>query len=478
MKPTATEHPRKPRYGDRFSVTIERLDRRGQGIGTVTWPPFGAFQVAVRHAPPGSSWSVEVVRRRRHRLDARAVECLDPGPHSEQPRCPHFGVCGGCSFQNLTYARQLEELRGIVQRALLAHGWDASTVVEAVLGMPEPYAYRNKMDFTFGTQRWVTAGEPDGVATDFALGLHVPFRHDKVLDIEACEIAFPEAAPIVQSARRLAQEQGLSAWDLKAHEGLLRHLVLRKGFASGEVLGYLVTSAEAPEQIGPFANALVAAHPEITTLVQGIHGGKAQVAWGEWDQVLHGPGWIKERLLGQTFRVQPKSFFQTNTEQAERLIEVVREEVAQGPAQSVLDLYCGTGLLGLMVTPPGGHLVGIEAVASSVQDARENARRLGFPDAVFLEGDVRDHMDLSAYPPPDVIVVDPPRAGLHPKMPAAIDALGAQRLVYVACNVHNAARDMAVLRELGWRLQRARPVDLFPHTPHVECVFTLERAGV
>ncbi len=474
MKPSTTEHTRKPRYGDRITVSIDRLDRRGQGVGQVAWPPFGSFRVCVRHAPPGSTWEVEVVRRRRDRLDARPMQCLDPGPHSRAPQCPHFGVCGGCSFQNLAYEQQLVELAGIVERALQAHGLQ-DVPVQPVIGMPAPYAYRNKMDFTFGTQRWVTSEEPEDAPRDFALGLHVPFRHDKVLDVQACSIAFPEAAGILASARELALEMGLSAWDLKAHVGLLRHLVVRKGFASGEVLVYLVTSEEAPEQVGPWMQALLQRHPEITTLVQGVHGGKAQVAWGEWDKTLHGPGSIEERLFGQPFRIQPKSFFQTNTEQAERLIEVVREEVAQGPSQSVVDLYCGTGLLGLMVTPKGGHLVGVESVASSVQDARENAQRLGFPDAVFLEGDVRDHMDWSAYPQPEVVVVDPPRAGLHPKMPAAIDALGAERLVYVACNVHNAARDMALLGELGWRLQAARPVDLFPHTPHVECVFRLQK---
>ena len=480
-------HARKPRYGDRVTVTIDRLDRKGQGVGRIEWPPFGAFSARVRHAVPGSTWEVEVVRRRRDRLDAKRIECLDPGPHALPARCEHFGVCGGCSFQNLAYSQQLSELRAMVQRALAQAGFADESLVEPVVGMPDPFHYRNKMDFTFGTQRWVQADEPEGVATDFALGLHVPYRHDKVLDVHACSIAFQEAGPIVQSARRLAREQGLSAWDLKQHTGLLRHLVVRKGFASGQILAYLVTSEAAEQQVGPYVMALREAHPEITTLVQGVHSGRAQVAWGEWDHTWFGPGSIEESLLGATFEVQPKSFFQTNTEQAERLLEVVREEVrggapetdreqaASAAPQTIFDLYCGTGLLGLMVTPPGGQLVGIEVVASSVQDARRNAERLGFPQATFLEGDVREHMDLGAYPTPDWVILDPPRAGLHPKMPAAVDALGSSRILYVACNVHNAARDMAVLRDLGWRLVRARPVDLFPHTPHVECVFTLER---
>ncbi len=471
------QNERKPRRGDILNLTIERLDNKGQGVGHVEWPPFESFLVAVRHAPPGSQVEVEVVRRRGSNVDAKRLRWLDHGPHFSQPLCQHFGTCGGCSFQNLAYGRQLEELQGLVTRALQAHDQLGDVAVEPVIGMAEPFGYRNKMDFTFGTKRWLDTDEPEGVQTDFALGLHVPFRHDKVMDVHQCSIAFPGADALVVSARALALKMGLSAWDLKEHAGLLRHLVVRHGLHTDQVLVYLVTSAEAPEQVLPYVKSLCARHPEITTVVQGVHTGLATVAWGERDLILHGPGYIEESLLGTHFRIQPKSFFQTNTLQAERLIEVVREEaqIPQTEDPVVYDLYCGTGILGLMSVPKGGQLVGFEVVASAVEDARGNAERLGHGRAQFVEGDVLEQLGGGAWPAPDVLIVDPPRAGLHPKVVPVLGALPAKRLVYVSCNVKNAARDLVGLAESGWKLVRVRPLDLFPHTPHVECVLTLER---
>ncbi|MEZ6005069.1 MAG: 23S rRNA (uracil(1939)-C(5))-methyltransferase RlmD [Planctomycetota bacterium] len=474
MQTESTGAGRKPRRDDEFVVTLERLDRKGQGVGEIDWPPFGRFTVLVRHGQPGATLRVQVVRRRGARLDARALEVLDPGPHAAQPRCPHFGTCGGCAFQHLSYGQQLVELRGAVQRALAGAG--VTCAVDEVIGMADPFHYRNKMEFTFGTRRWVEPGEAADADQGFAAGLHVPFRHDKVLDVRECHIAFEGADRLLVSLRDAARAAGLSAWDVKDHSGLLRHVVLRNGKHTGQILVYLVTSdQEGVQAIPEFARTWCAAHPEVTTFVHGVNTRPASVAIGEVDHVLVGPGSIEERLLDQTFRIRPTSFFQTNTLAAENLLRVVREEVGESPGRRVLDLYCGTGILGLCVTPAGGELLGLEQVSSSVADARENARQRPDVQATFLEGDVLETLPNWAGPPPDVLIVDPPRAGLHPKVLPLIDGLGSQRLVYVSCNVDKGAADVAVLAALGWELVRVRPLDLFPHTPHVECVLTLER---
>ncbi|MCA9001556.1 MAG: 23S rRNA (uracil(1939)-C(5))-methyltransferase RlmD [Planctomycetes bacterium] len=472
VDPPATE--RKPRKGDRLVVRIERLDSKGQGVGSIEWPVFGTFQVAVRRAPIGATLLVEVVARRSHRIDAKRLEWLDRGPHFVEPACQHYGTCGGCATQNLDYDVQLSELRQFVTDTLNGTGVLGDVQVEAVIGAADPFHYRNKMDFTFGTRRWVEEGEDQDLGQGFALGMHVPFRHDKVMDLKECHIAFEGADAIVNSARRLAVEMGLEPWELRDYSGLLRYLVLRKGFHSGEVLVYLVTSAEAADRIDPFARALVEAHPEITTLVQGINNLPAGVAIGHTERILHGPGTIHESMGGITFELSPRSFFQTNTAQAERLVEVVREEVGGGH-KVVYDLYCGTGLLGLAVTPKDGELIGFEREASSVQDARANARRLGMDNATFVEGDVLERLaeSVAGRPAPDVVIVDPPRVGLHPKVLPGIAELRAPRLVYVSCSIKNAARDIVELQARGYRLQRVRPLDLFPHTPHVEVVLTL-----
>ncbi|MFT7677244.1 MAG: 23S rRNA (uracil1939-C5)-methyltransferase [Planctomycetota bacterium] len=455
---------------------MDRLDRRGPGLGWVTVEPWGQFRVVLRHTPPGRRVLAEVLKRRGTKLECRVVEVLDPGPHGAESRCRHYGMCGGCSWQAVDYGAQLHALEVRVRETLEENGVLGEAEVRAVEGMPDPWGYRNKMDFTFAARRWVEPQEPEGAECAFALGLHAPGRHEKAIDIHECYIAFPEAAAIVGTVRERARALGLEPWDLRDHTGLLRHLVLRKSFATGEVLAFLVTSSRDAERIDPFVAEVLAAHPEIATLVQGVHDRPASVAACDEEHILHGSGTITERLAGLEFELSPQSFFQTNTQQAERLVEVVREELDLQPGATLYDLYSGAGTLGLCVVDPKAKLLGFESVPSAVADARRNAQRNGVPGATFVEGDVLATLaeNTAGLPAPDALVVDPPRAGLHPKVVPAIGALGAPRIVYVSCNVESAAKDLAVLAECGYQLVRARPLDLFPHTPHLECVLTLE----
>lgn len=474
---TPTPASRKPRKGDRLSVLLTSLDRRGPGLGTVEVPPFGEFRVALRHGAPGQRVQVEVRKRRGARLDSRLVEVLEPGPNSADSRCRHFRFCGGCAWQSVAYRAQLEALEARVAWVLDEAGVLGQVEVRAVEGMPDPWAYRNKMDFTFASRRWVEPQEPENAESAFALGLHAAGQHSKALDIHECSIAFPEAAPIVGTVRRLARARELEPWDLRSHSGLLRHLVLRKSWASGEILALLVTSERDAVRIDPLVAEIREHHPEISTFVQGVHSRPASVAACDEEHLLFGSGHITERLAGLDFELSAQSFFQTNTVQAERLIEVVREELDLQAGSNLLDLYCGAGTLGLCLMGQGGSLLGLESVSSAVADARRNAVRNGIETATFVEGDVLHTLreSLAGHPKIDAIVVDPPRAGLHPKVVPAIADLGVPRLVYVSCNVESAARDLAVLAERGYRLVGARPLDLFPHTPHLECVLTVEK---
>jgi len=475
---TRTPTPRSPRCGDRLEVTIERLDERGDGVGPARSlaeeVAAGDLSVAVRASAPGERLAVELLRRRRGRAEARRIERLDPGPHAVPARCPHFGTCGGCAFQTVAYPLQLVELRRLAQEALARA--ELPVEVEPVVGMDDPWHYRNKMDFTFGSRRWIEPHEPPGAPADFALGLHVGGRHDKVLDLERCAIHFRGADELVASARELARAQGLAPWDLRAQRGLLRHLVLRRGMRTGELLVDLVTSCDLPEAIEPYAAAFLARHPEVTTFVQNVNTRAATVAVGERERVLHGEGTIREVVGGLTFALSANSFFQTNTEQAERLFEIVAEEAEVGEGERVFDLYCGTGAIALSLARRGARVVGFESVPSAVRDARANAAANGLAATEFIEGDVLEALGASAGgAAPGVVVVDPPRAGLHPRVVPLVAALGARRIVYVSCNVASAARDLPRLLSEGYALERARPVDLFPHTPHLEIVFRLSR---
>jgi 23S rRNA (uracil1939-C5)-methyltransferase len=377
------------------------------------------------------------------------------------------------------------------------------------------------MDFTFATRRFVEPHEPKGAAdVGFALGLHARGLYQKVIDVGTCEIAFPGASAVVATVRRLARERGLAPWDVREHTGLLRILVLRRaeaGAARGAVLANLVTSAEEPDAIRPLAAAVCAAHPEIATFVQTISTRAAQVTQGERELVLHGAGFVEEELGGLAFRVSAASFFQTNTRAADALARLVAARASGGadaavpgspahdlrpaPAGSrsappavgdlrcesaspaaeppvVYDLCCGAGALGLVVAAraPVREMIGFELVSEAVADARWNAARNGIANARFVAGDLALTLPEADLPPPDVCIADPPRAGLHPKVVAELVRLAPPRVVYVSCNPAAAVRDLVPLVGAGYRATAIEPLDLFPHTPHLECVFTLERA--
>jgi len=468
---------RKPRRDDQLEAEVTGLDRKGQSLGRS-----GEYAVRLRGGVPGDRWRVRVRRRRGARIEADGIELLEAGRDRVEPRCAHASRCGGCSFQQVAYPAQLEAKRELVREALEGAGLGGACEVEPVLGCPEPWAYRNKMEYSFGSRRWVEADEPEGVDASFALGLHPPGFFSKVIDLDECPILFRGGEDILRSAGELAREQGLPPWDVREHTGLLRHLVLRHGVHTDQVMVNLVTSAEDPERTGPFVRALLERHPEITTLVQTVNTGVASTSHGERELVLHGPGYIEEELLGLRFRISARSFFQTNPRQAERLFELVREEAAPTASEVVHDLYSGAGTIALVLAPKVKEVVAFEQVPEAVADARRNAEANGAANVQLLEGDVLALLDglLGAEPTlprPDVCVVDPPRAGLHPRVPPRLLELGARRLVMVSCNIHNGARDAAQLVEGGYRLTRVRPVDLFPHTPHVEVVMTLERTA-
>jgi 23S rRNA (uracil1939-C5)-methyltransferase len=483
--PVASEKPaakaRLPRRGDELAVRIDSFDERGQGVGCVE-----GMRLRMKRAQPGELVRARVLRRRGAEIDALVVQRIEPSPQGTQPACAHYGSCGGCSFQDLAYSAQLSGLQALVEKAFAARGLLSGVAVEPVVPAADRWHYRNKMDFTFGNRRWIEPSEPPDAPADFALGLHAAQMHSKVIDVRSCTIQMPIADAILNSARRLALERRISPWDIRTHTGLLRHLVLRTARATGEVMVNLVTSSASPEIIDDYAAAIVAAHPQITTLVQNVTLRKSAVALGDWERVLHGPGVIHERLLGLSFAIAANSFFQTNTAQAEALFSIVREEASLSGSEVVFDLYCGTGSIALLLAGAARAVFGFELSPAAVADARRNAAENGIQNARFIEGDVLAGLspqgtgwtEEGPRPAPDLCVVDPPRAGLHPRMLPSVVALAPRRIVYVSCNAAAAARDIEHFVRQGYEIARIRPIDLFPHTPHVECVIRLERRDI
>ncbi|MEO0651216.1 MAG: 23S rRNA (uracil(1939)-C(5))-methyltransferase RlmD [Planctomycetota bacterium] len=475
--------PRKPRRDDRFVARVTHLGRKGRpagGIGPYAVEWSGWAGVPRWGAVPGALVEGQIKRRRRDQLEARMLQVVEPSPDAVEPRCPHFGSCGGCAFQDLAYPAQLEVLRRSLADTLAPLEFDSTPQLAPA---PSPFAYRNKMDFTFSNRRWVEGreGPGDGRPTDFALGLHVAGRFEKVLDVEHCAIHFDGADALLSDVRAAALASGLPAWDVREHTGFWRHAVLRRGEHTGETMVHLVTTPVGADDVRERAlqqltATLLERHPQLTCVQHSETERLSTVAVGERQRTLHGTGRIHDELLGVRFAISAESFFQTNTRAAEGMLTWIGERLSDERGGVLHDLYCGAGAIGLTLAARFERVVGVELVESAVTDARANAALNGFEHVDFHLGDVPAVLrGATPLPAPEVVVVDPPRAGLHPDLVETLCSSPPRRLIYVSCNPKSAARDLAPMVAGPYAIEASRAFDLFPHTPHVECVFDLRR---
>jgi 23S rRNA (uracil1939-C5)-methyltransferase len=461
-----------PRRGETIEVEIQGLAFGGPGIARVD-----GFVVFVENGLPGDRVRATVYRRRKQYAEARAVEILSPGPERVPPECSHAGTCGGCRLQELDYAAQLRHKERQV-RECLAHLGRVAAVVRPAVAAPRLYHYRNKMEYSFGAER------ESGALT---LGLHRRGFFDRPFDLDRCHIATPVSSDIVAFVREFARAEGLPPYDLRRHTGLLRFLAVREAVRTGQVMVNVVASEPHPA-FDTLAARLRERFPTVRSVLLNLTRRKAQVAVGEEERVLAGERTIVERLHDLEFEISSGSFFQTNTEQAERLLDVALEGLALTGRETVLDLYSGTGTFTLPIARHAREAIGIESSDAAVADAARNAARNGIANARFIRGEameeLRDRYGLGTpprgtpapRPELDAVLVDPPRAGLHPGVTSRLVHLGAPRLVYVSCNPATLARDLGLLTESRYRAECVRPVDMFPHTPHIECVAVLTRS--
>jgi 23S rRNA (uracil1939-C5)-methyltransferase len=464
--------------GDEVDLTIESMSGDGSTVARRD-----GMVYFVEGAVPGDTVRARIWSVKKNFAQARAVAILTPSPMRVEARCKHFGVCGGCRWQHLSYDAQLEFKRRRVEDAFVRIGGFASPGILPVIGCESPFYYRNKMEFTFSGRRWLTREEmakKDEEVASVYLGLHVPERYDKVVDLEECWLQSELSNAILTSIREVARGWNLSVYNTEVHEGYLRHLVIRQAKQTGEVMVNLVTSIDWPEAMQNLTKLLTSHFPEITTIVNNITSRKSMVALGEIEKVYHGPGYIRERLGRHIFNISANSFFQTNTLQAERLYAVAKDFAALAPSDVVYDLYSGTGTIALFLSDAVERVIGIEMVESAVRDAEQNARLNKVPNCYFLKGDLKTRMTtdsdwLSEHPKPTVIVADPPRSGMHEKVVEKIIRLAPGKIVYVSCNPSTQARDAKLLAEGGYQLQKVQPVDMFPHTDHIEAVALFAR---
>ncbi len=474
--------------GQTLELEVEDLAFGGRALSKVD-----GLVVFIENALPGDLVSATVYRRKRQYAEARADRILRPGPARVTPRCVHTAICGGCRFQDLDYAQQLAHKERQVAECL-THLGRVLAPVRPVIPAREQFHYRNKMEYSFGR-------DAEGRLT---LGLHRRGFFDRPFDLERCHIATPISSEIVSFVREAARREALTAYDTRRHEGLLRYLVVREGIRTGQVMVNLVATESHPA-FQSIAAGVRRAFPAVTSVLLSLTRRKAQIATGEEERVLAGNATITETLGGLTFEISSGSFFQTNTVQAERLLDVALEGLALSGTERVLDLYSGTGTFTLPIAAKAREAIGIESSEVAVRDAERNAARNGIKNVRFWTGEavemLRDRLGLGTRasgagagvgagagagagpglapgverPEIDAVLVDPPRAGLHAGVVSRLIHLGARKLVYVSCNPSTLGRDLGLLCESRYRVAWVQPVDMFPHTPHIECVATLER---
>ena len=442
--------------------------------------------IFVEGVVPGDTVDVRLTRSKKDWAEGTPLNFVSYSEDRVQPFCQHFGVCGGCQWQMLPYNKQLQYKQKQVGDNLKRIGKVLLPEMLPIVGAAEDKYYRNKLEYTFSTKEYIPAQQfhkmkaedvlpSDQGYSEKALGFHAKGFFDKVVHIEKCWLQPEPTNEIRNAVRQYAYENNLSFYDIRAHQGFLRTMQVRI-CRTGEVMVNLVVGEDSPKKLKGILSFLEQTFPQITTLLYTINL-KKNDSMHDLDPVVYkGKGYVIEKLEDFSFKIGPKSFFQTNTAQGERLYQITREFAELDGTQTVYDLYCGTGSIGIFCSRGAKKIIGVEAIDAAVQDARENAALNNIKDAEFFSGDVIDVCNdefFAQHGRPDVIITDPPRAGMHEKLVQKILEIGAPLVVYVSCNPATQARDLALL-DAKYAVTKVQPVDMFPHTHHIENIVQLK----
>ena len=459
--------------GSELKLKIESLAYGGKGVAR-----HQNFVIFVNNALPGEDVLVFVYKIRSGYAEARVIETLSESPYNVNPKCNHFSVCGGCSTQNLEYDEQIKQKIKQVEDIYIRQAGIDNFIIENVVHAENQYHYRNKMEFSFSNRPWYLDGEEKN-NPKFALGLHIPRRYDKIVDIEECHIQDKDFNIILDLVRTEAIKNDIKPYDNKTNNGYLRHLMLRKGYYTEELMVNIVTSYENPSKLKPIINSIINHFPNIQSIVNNINTRKADVAYGEKEINLHGDSFIRERLGDITYEVSANSFFQTNSEQAVKLFETVQHYLDLKGDEIIFDLFCGTGSISLFLAKLTKEIYGFDVIKSAIEDATRNSVINGIGNVKFhkvnLDTYFKKGRNIEDFPTPDALIIDPPRSGVHKNMLKSLPKFKANKIVYVSCNPTTQARDIVRLIHWGWKLQSMTLVDMFPHTPHIETVALLKK---
>lgn len=427
---------------------------------------------------PGDKVSAIIKKKKKGVPFGFVIEVNELSPHRAEPFCEHFGVCGGCKWQHLSYAEQIAQKEKQVRDAITRIAKVMPVEFRPIMGNQDMTGYRNKLEFSFSNKRWVTkeeisSGEP--IEDRKALGFYRPGTFDKVIDIEKCHLQPDISNKIRLFIRSLTAGEEFDYYDIRANKGFLRNMVVRTN-AKGQVLLILIFGSEKPALMREITDALISKFPEIVSIYHFINA-KGNSSYYDLEPIhVYGDTYLKETLEDKTYQIGPKSFFQTNTKQAELLYDLARSFADIQPGDNVYDLYTGLGSIALFIADRCKQVVGIEEIAAAIEGAKENARENDIHNAVFYAGDVKDILTdsfVEKHGKADIIITDPPRAGMHKEVVEMFLKLEVPKIVYISCNPSTQARDIGLLSE-KYTLEIIQPVDMFPHTHHVESVALLK----
>jgi 23S rRNA (uracil1939-C5)-methyltransferase len=453
------------------NITITDIAEEGKGVGKA-----GELVLFIDGAVPGDIADVQVYRSKKNFGEGKIADLKQPSVHRTKPFCKHFGTCGGCKWQHMDYAAQLKFKQGAVENALTRIAKIEINGMRPILASPADKYYRNKLEYTFSSKRWLNDGENRGTEplNMDALGFHIPGRFDKILDIDHCYLQAEPSNTLRNSIRGFAIANGYSFYDLKAHTGALRNLIVRTS-STGENMLIVVFAYADEEAINKMMHFIDKSFPEITSLLYIVNQKKNDTIFDQDVIVYKGAGYIYEEMEGIKFRIGPKSFYQTNSVQAYHLYETVRDFAGLNGDELVYDLYTGAGTIANFIARDVREVIGIEYVPSAIEDAKVNSDINQIANTKFFAGDLKDVLVpgfVATHGQPDVIITDPPRAGMHPDVVARLMEIEAPKIVYVSCNAATQARDLLVLKE-KYDAIKIQPVDMFPHTQHLENVILL-----
>ena len=456
------------------NVEITGVAAEGKSIARVN-----DMVVFIPYGAPGDVVNIKLDKKKRSYAEAHIVDMVKPSPDRVTPACEHFGVCGGCKWQHIPYESQLRYKRDQVVDALTRIAKVEIPEVNPTLGSKETFCYRNKLEYTFSCKCWITFEDLRSgreIADRNALGFHIPGAFDKVLDIKKCWLQDDLSNRIRLFVRQYALAKGYEFYDIKAQQGLMRTLMVRIA-STGEVMLIVVFARPEQEKIDDLMGAIAAEFPEITSLLYVVNQKVNDTIADQEVITYRGRDYINEEMEGLQFRIGPKSFYQTNSLQAYVLYKVARRMACLKPDDLVYDLYTGTGTIANFVARQVKKVVGIEYVPEAIADAKLNSEVNGIDNTIFFAGDMKDVLTdgfIEEHGRPDVMIIDPPRAGMHEDVVNVILNARPERIVYVSCNPATQARDLALMDSL-YSVEEVQPVDMFPHTHHVENVVRMTR---